>query len=217
MGDRQLLDEQIAYYRARAGEYDATSAPDDDPFAARGQVVRDALAEFGARGRVLELAAGTGQWTAQLAASADELLVTDSSPEMLDLNRAKTGPRPHVRYEIADALRLQPTHAWDVVFFGFFLSHVPLSSFDEFWQGVAGALAPGGRVFFVDEAAHGLWEEDWVDRQAGIVNRPLTDGTIHRAIKVLHDPDDLTGRLARLGWTTSVQLETPFYWGTAHR
>ena len=80
------------------------------------------------RGRVLELAAGTGQWTGLLADFADELVVTDSSPEMLELNRAKVGERGAV-YSVADALALEATHAHDVVFFGFFLSHVPRSRF----------------------------------------------------------------------------------------
>ena len=35
MTDRRLIDEQIAYYRARAAEYDATSQPPGDPLAER--------------------------------------------------------------------------------------------------------------------------------------------------------------------------------------
>lgn len=214
--DRQLLDEQIAYYRARAGEYDATSTPEDDPFADAADRIRDALRAFEPRGRVLELAAGTGQWTGLLAEYAEELVVTDSSPEMLELNRAKVGERG-IEYRVADAFAMEATHDHDVVFFGFFLSHVPAGPFEPFWGVVSGLLAPGGRVFFVDEAAHGLWEEDWVDRVAGIVRRPLADGRVHRAVKVLWTPADLERRLSSLGWKASVTDEAPFYWGTATR
>jgi demethylmenaquinone methyltransferase/2-methoxy-6-polyprenyl-1,4-benzoquinol methylase len=217
MTDRDLIDEQIAYYRARASEYDATSTIADDPFAAQTAQVRAALDAFAPRGRVLELAAGTGQWTAQLADHAHELLVTDSSPEMLDLNRAKVGERSNVRYAVADALGLPASHDHDEVVFGFFLSHVPPGRFDAFWSVLEGLLAPGGRVFFIDEADHGLWEEDWVDRPAGLIHRRLNDGSLHRAVKVLWRPDDLAARLRKLGWRVSVQQELPFYWGTAHR
>ena len=78
--DRELIDEQIAYYRARAGEYDATSMPEGDPLEAHADRIKAALRASPARGRVLELAAGTGQWTGVLAETADELLVTDASP-----------------------------------------------------------------------------------------------------------------------------------------
>jgi SAM-dependent methyltransferase len=218
MADRELLDEQISYYRARAAEYDATSPPPDgDPFGPGATAVRDALRAFAPRGRVIELAAGTGQWTGLLADVADEVLVTDSSPEMLELNRAKTGDRPNVTYAVADALTLAPAHDRDVAFFGFFLSHVPPSQFAAFWDVVAGVLAPGGRVFFVDEGRHFLWREDWIDEAGGIVRRPLTDGTAFRAVKVLWRADELEARLRSLGWQASVTEATPFYWGTAQR
>jgi demethylmenaquinone methyltransferase/2-methoxy-6-polyprenyl-1,4-benzoquinol methylase len=214
--DRELLDEQIRYYRARAPEYDATSTPEDDPFAEAGNRVRDALRAFAPRGRVIELAAGTGQWTGLLADTADELIVTDASPEMLELNAAKVGERGQ-RYRVADAFDLEPTHAHDVVFFGFFLSHVPRGRFPAFWSVVEGLLAPAGRVFFVDEAAHGLWDEDWIDEDAGIVRRTLAGGDSHRAVKVLWRPDELERELKALGWNASVHWDPPFYWGSASR
>jgi len=213
--DRELLDDQIAYYRARAAEYDATF-PDGDPFVAHADAVREALNAFAPVGRVIELAAGTGQWTGLLADHSDELTVTDASPEMLELNRRKVGERGIV-YRVTDAFALEPTHAHDVVFFGFFLSHVPPGRFEAFWGLVEGLLAPRGRVFLVDEGRHFLWREDWVDEAAGIVSRPLRDGTVHHAVKVLWSPQELEARLRGLGWDASVRAEGPFYWGTASR
>jgi SAM-dependent methyltransferase len=216
VSDDDVVAEQIAYYRARAGEYDATSTPEGDPFAAHANAISERVASL-VSGRVLELAAGTGQWTRLLADQADELLVTDASPEMLELNRAKVGERPNVRYHLADALALSSARTYDVVFFGFFLSHVPPGRFEAFWASLAPLLAPGGRVVFVDEGRHFLWREDWIDEAAGIVRRRLGDGTEHRAVKVLWDPAQLSGRLARLGWNASAQAEGPFFWGTATR
>jgi len=215
--DHALIDEQIAYYDARAAEYDATSTPDDDPFAADADRIRTALDEYDLGGRVLEIAAGTGQWTPQLADRARELVVTDSSPAMLDLNRARVGERPNVRYRVADAFALEPSHAYDAVFFGFFLSHVPPGRFEPFWGVVEGLLAPGGRVIFVDEGDHGMWEEDWLDRAAGLVERRLVDGSRHRAVKVFWEPAELEDRLRSLGWRASVTASGPFYRGIAIR
>jgi SAM-dependent methyltransferase len=215
--EQDLVDEQIAYYRARAAEYDATSTPDGDPFEAHADRIRGALRAFAPGGRVLELAAGTGQWTGILAETADQLLVTDSSSEMLELNRSKVGDRPNVQYAVTNALEPGPIGPFEAIFFGFFLSHVPHARFATFWDGLAGILAPTGRAFFVDEGHHDHWREHWIDERAGIVRRQLTDGSVHRAVKVLWRPADLERRLAELGWNASVTSEGPFYWGTAIR
>jgi SAM-dependent methyltransferase len=214
VSDPDLLEEQMAYYRARDSEYDAASTPDGDPFAAAADRIRVALRTSELRGRILELAAGTGQWTGLLANEADELTATDASGEMLALNAAKVKD-PSIRYRAVDVFTLEPTHNHDVVFFGFWLSHVPLSLFEAFWRVVAGLLAPGGRAVFVDEAAHGLWHEDWLDEAGGVVRRTLSDGSVHRAVKVLWRPDELQARLIGLGWDASVHADGPFYWGTA--
>lgn len=217
MSGRDLLDDQIAYYRARAAEYDrtTTSEPGTED-GQHGERARAALRRFAPRGRVLEIAAGTGQWTGLLAERADEVLAVDSSPEMLAINARRTAD-PRVRYVVADAFALPPSPIHDAVFFGFFLSHVPVDRFDEFWGTVAGQLAPGGRVFFVDEARHEARHEDWMDERRGIVRRTLADGSVHRAVKVLWTPRALEQRLGSIGWHATVQGSGPFYWGAAGR
>jgi SAM-dependent methyltransferase len=213
----RLLDDQVAYYRARAPEYDATSAPEGDPYAPAADLGREALRAFAPVGRVLEIAAGTGQWTGLLADIATDLLVTDSAPEMLALNRLKTGERPNVRYRVVDAFTLEATHDQDAVVIGFFLSHVPAARFEAFWSVVEGLLAPGGRAFFIDEGVPGVSTEEWIDREAGVTRRRLRDGAVHRAVKILWQPADLEARLRELGWKASIRSQAPFYWGTAHR
>jgi demethylmenaquinone methyltransferase/2-methoxy-6-polyprenyl-1,4-benzoquinol methylase len=214
VSDEDLVADQIAYYRARAGEYDATSTPEGDPFAGHDAAIRERIAPL-VHGSVLELAAGTGQWSGMLADHADELLVTDASPEMLELNRAKLAERSNVRYHLADALALHAARTYDVVFFGFFLSHVPPGRFDGFWGSLAPLLSLGGLVLFVDEGRHFLWREDWIDEEAGIARRQLTDGTSHRVVKVLWRANDLERRLDALGWDTDITTEGPFYAGIA--
>ncbi len=210
-----LLDAQIRYYRARAAEYDATS-PSEDHFALELERIRSALRDLAPRGRVLELAAGTGHWTGLLAEFATELAVVDASPEMLRLNAEKTAST-RVQYLVSDVFRLRPTAEWDVVFFGLWLSHVPPDRFDDFWDLVAGLLLPGGRAIFVDEVAPGLGNEDWLDESGGVVRRRLSDGSVHRAVKVLWEAEALEARLRDLGWDAEVRAAKPYYWGRATR
>jgi SAM-dependent methyltransferase len=214
--DRQLLDDQIDYYRRRAPEYDATSPQPSGPFAAETDRIRDELRAFAPRGRVLELAAGTGQWTGLLAEFAGELTAVDASPEVLALNAAKVGDA-RVRYVDADLFALDPEPTYDVVFFGFWLSHVPPGRFTEFWERVAGWLAPGGRVFFVDERRHGLWREERHEDDPVVVRRRLNDGSEHRLVKVLWTAAELGDELRRHGWQIAVTEVGPFYWGSGGR
>jgi demethylmenaquinone methyltransferase/2-methoxy-6-polyprenyl-1,4-benzoquinol methylase len=91
-----VLQEQITYYSARAAEYDEWLLRRGryDRGRELNSLWRGELAEvtrrhdtLALRGRVLELAGGTGIWTEQLARDAVELTVVDASPEMLAMNR----------------------------------------------------------------------------------------------------------------------------------
>jgi demethylmenaquinone methyltransferase/2-methoxy-6-polyprenyl-1,4-benzoquinol methylase len=212
---RALLDEQIRYYRARATEYDATSLPPDGPIASDLARVEAAVDELKPGGRVLELAAGTGQWTNRLARHAATLTAVDASPEMLRLNAEKVGD-PRVQYVVSDIFELAPRPEWDVVFFSAWLSHVPSTHFDDFWRLVGGFLAPGGRAVFVDEAAPGLGHEEWLADE-GVVRRQLNDGSRYRAVKILWEPADLARRLGAIGWDAEVHGIGVFLWGSATR
>jgi demethylmenaquinone methyltransferase/2-methoxy-6-polyprenyl-1,4-benzoquinol methylase len=83
-----------------------------------------------------------------------------------------------------------PDSRYDVVFFGFWLSHVPLERFAAFWTFVADCLEPTGRVFFVDDA-YRTADELIEGESSATIQRRLKDGTAYRAIKVPHTPAEL--------------------------
>jgi SAM-dependent methyltransferase len=222
--ERRLIDEQIDYYRRRAPEYDRTSAPVEDFLAPQGEQLRDALHAFAPSGNVLELACGTGQWTRELLKFASHITALDSSPEMIAINRRKVDT-PNVHYVVADLFDWQPDNPYDVVFFGFWISHVPAAMFEPFWQLVDRCLAPRGRVFFVDEMEAGDWRhEEFLEESGEVVRRRLSDGTEHRAVKHFWDPAQLQKRLTDLGWSITVRgthdngpLPSAFLWGHGTR
>lgn len=212
------MDEQITYYRRRASEFDATTTPSGDPFAAQGLLLEQALEDFRAAGKVLEIACGTGTWTRLLVQHARELVALDSSPEMLELARPKVGDA-NVAFVQADLFAWEPDQRFDVVAFANWLSHVPPTRFESFWSLVEHCLAPGGRVFFVDEAVDAWRNEERPagDRSTHVVLRKLADGSLHRIVKVFYDPEELEARLRSMGWDVSVTTTGVFYWGEGRR
>jgi demethylmenaquinone methyltransferase/2-methoxy-6-polyprenyl-1,4-benzoquinol methylase len=208
MADR-ILAEQMAYYRARAGEYDDTAYPQRERDEARIDTLVSAL---NVRGDVLELACGTGMWTRALAGSAGTLTALDQSPEAIEIARRRCPPT--VRFDVADLLTWTGDAAYDVVFFAFWLSHVPADLFAEFFDRVAGWLRPGGRAIFVDEPSSA---EPQGDLDGEIEVRTLIDGTEHRIVKVYRDAPDLTADLAELGWATEFRADGEWVIGDARR
>ena len=215
--DQSLVDEQVRYYRQRASEYDdwffRRNRYDRGPdhtlrWRNEIQLLRNLLGGLAPSGRILELACGSGLWTEQLARHATSLTAIDTSPEMLALNRARVGSNT-VRYQQGDIFRWEPAELYDFIFFGFWLSHVPPSRFAAFWQKLRSSLAPGGRVYFVDNYSE-------VDRCQVAERRSLSDGRSFTIVKVSYELEALASRLRSLGWDcTCSQTPSFFFCGTA--
>ncbi len=93
-----LIQQQIAYYRAWAGEYDEWFLRQgrfdhgvelNQKWFDQAEALRRALGEFALQGRVLELACGTGLWTGELARYAERVVAVDAAPEVLEINRQR--------------------------------------------------------------------------------------------------------------------------------
>jgi SAM-dependent methyltransferase len=204
-----LLAEQVAYYRARAAEYDDGAYPD-----ARGSRARIAatVADLRPAGTVLELACGTGMWTAELARYASVTAV-DSSPETIAIARRRCPDT--VRFQVGDIFRWQPDGRFDIVFFAFWLSHVPPERFADFFDQVARWLTPAGRAIFVDEPTEEADKEPM--ESAGTAIRTLSGGARYRIVKWFLDPLQTGCDLARLGWRSEITARGDWLVGQARR
>ena len=220
-----LLDEQIRYYRARAPEYDnwwrrteQYSLPDDllrEWEAESDDLVAmvDEWLTHHRGGRFLDLACGTGNFTAQLAARAGRVVAVDAAPETIAIARTKIPPGADVEFLTADVFSWEPSERFDVVFFSFWISHVPPDRFEEFWSLVDRALAPGGRVVLIDNKLHdGVWPR--VAPGAGEfvqVRDDLSTGDTYRIVKIYYEPAELEQKLARLGWRAEITSTARFF------
>lgn len=224
-----ILREQLEYYRARATEYDQwwlrqgrydRGEELNSQWFADAAMVSSALSAFRPAGRVLEFACGTGIWSEQLLATASHLTALDGSPEMLAINAARLCS-PRVCYVQADVFQWKPAEKFDLVFFSFWLSHVPPERFAEFWELVGSCLVDGGRVFFIDsrhERTSTAVDHQLPEPNTTVLRRRLNDGRQFQIYKVFHDPAQLADRLLGLGWHFDLwQTDKFFLYGSGRR
>jgi demethylmenaquinone methyltransferase/2-methoxy-6-polyprenyl-1,4-benzoquinol methylase len=215
------LNEQLEYYRNRAPEYDLWAlragrwdrGPDNEQWFGEVDILEAELAAFRPAGHVLELACGTGQWTERLVRHAGRITAVDAAPEVLEINRQRIDGAP-VEYIQHDLFTWDPPSRFDVVFFSFWLSHVPPERFDDFWTLVRQCLVPGGRVFFIDNLPSPAAEDidpELEGPDETTVRRRLSDGREFVVWKVLFEPGDLEARLTDLGWDIRVKATGDYF------
>lgn len=217
-----IIRQQIEYYRARAGEYDEwfyrVGRYDHGP-ALNQQwfdevtVVLLALQHLAPFDDVVELACGTGIWTQELAALSQHVTAIDASPEVLAINRAKLDA-PNVSYQQAELFAWQPERQYDLVFFSFWLSHVPPELLDRFLATVARANRPGGRVFIIDslfESTSTALDHQLHEREATYRTRKLNDGREFQIVKVFYQPDELRRILNHHGFEADVKTTEHYF------
>ena len=206
----QHRDEMVAYYEARAGEY-------DDWYLRRGRYehgpIHDAAwnAELDAagrwldrlpiHGRIVELAAGTGWWSPLLAGKG-ELWMTDAAEAPLERARERlVAHRLRAHLHVRDAWAQPEGEPADALFAGFWLSHVERAQTSAFFELARRWLAPGGRIALIDSLP---------DQRSGAVDheppagdrlvRRLADGREYSIVKVYRSPDEIAAAMAGAGF-----------------
>jgi demethylmenaquinone methyltransferase/2-methoxy-6-polyprenyl-1,4-benzoquinol methylase len=203
-----VVESQKRFYDLRAPDY-LTGAPSDRIGADHdtGISSRDRCAIVDAldlTGLVLELGCGPGGFTRELAARARSVTAVDSSSRMLARNESEVD-QSNVHYIHADVFEWVPDAVYDVVFFGFLLSHVPPRLFESFWRLVRACLRPGGQVAFVDEddrVSH--YDDVRLADGVPVARRRLADGREFDIVKVFWEPQELAAELRDLGWRVTV-------------
>jgi SAM-dependent methyltransferase len=127
-----MITEQSAqYYAKSAAAIDAAYAIPERQDDLEEMVER--VAELLDGHTVLELACGTGWWTAVLAEVAEHVVATDINPALLALGQARNLPSDKVTWRQADAFDLPlELGSFTAIFIGFWWSHVKRDQQDKF-------------------------------------------------------------------------------------
>ena len=213
--DQARIDDQIAFYREQVRQQPANL---DDPEVQalvrayfEDPVVRDLVhTHCPPSSLCLELASGPGRFTGALLEVSTRITAVDASVDAHDVNRSQHGD-DRIDYVVADLFDYEPDREYDLVFAGYWLSHVPPGRFDAFWSMLRGALARGGKVVMVDD---GVLDADGTEQFAedptgGGAQRRLADGREFTIVKQAYAPRDLEARLAAVGWRATVTVLPP--------
>ena len=185
--------ELVEYYRKRAGEYEAIYAKPERQadLAVLRQVVPERLKDR----RVLEIACGTGYWTALVAPLAASMVATDMAEEPMAIAKSKRYPANRVRFASADAYDLPGSLGqFDGALAMFWWSHIPLKQIDRFLASLHRRLEPGARVVlfdnvYIDGSSTPIAERDAEGNTYQL--RPLADGSQNRVLKNFPTESDL--------------------------
>jgi demethylmenaquinone methyltransferase/2-methoxy-6-polyprenyl-1,4-benzoquinol methylase len=206
-----------AYYRGRARDYDRIyefREWQSDLATLRTWVARHA------KGRVvLEVAAGTGYWTAAAAATAKAIVATDYDREMLAL-AAKRRLGRHVTLRAADAFALPDALGrFDVGMAHLWWSHVEKQRQPRFLDDFAARLAPRATLLMIDQN-HVTGFTDPTLRRDRLGNRyelrSLDDGAVFQIVK--NFPSDAELRASVSGVCDDIEIvRLRYFWSLRAR
>jgi SAM-dependent methyltransferase len=206
----------VDYYSRRAPEYDAIYRRRDPQRRAELRRLVAALRATLAGRRVLEVACGTGYWTAKLAPVVAALTAVDASPAMLAEARRRRLPPERVEFLVGDAFALAAVPGrFDGALANFWLSHVPRARLGAFLDGFHARLEPGAAVFLADNvlvAGVGGEEVTVAGSDDAYKLRRLADGSSHRVLKNYFDDDELRALLAPRGEALALHRGDCFWW-----
>ena len=205
------------YYSKRAGEYEKVY--DKPERQAELAWLRSHVEAFARGRRVLEVACGTGYWTAELARSAESVLATDVGEEVLAVARAR-GLDGRVAFARADAFSLNALFGrFDAAFAGFWWSHVRRADLPRFLSGLHARLERPARVLLMDNryvegSSTPLSRSD--EEGDTYQQRRLADGTTHEVRKNFPSADEVRRALEAAGAIASEVGETTHFWHASY-
>jgi len=207
------------YYDARASEYEeayvlgtgTASIPDPEVFRREASVLTRIVEHF-ARGRLVDLACGTGYWLPYYVAGCSSVTLIDQAPRMLQECRKKIASLDapdRITIVQDDVLEhsFRP-RAFDSALVGFLISHLTDEEEQQLFERLKTMLDTDGRFLILDSA----WspERARFNRKTERQERRLNDGSRFDIYKRYIDRQDVVEWGRKYGVATSIE-----HFGTA--
>jgi demethylmenaquinone methyltransferase/2-methoxy-6-polyprenyl-1,4-benzoquinol methylase len=217
--DADLRRSMLRYYDERAPEYEdayvigtgTASIPNPDVFRREAALLTGIVERF-ARGRIVDLACGTGYWLPYYAARGSTLTLIDQSPRMLDECRKKIAAlniedrASLVQADVFDHRFEQ--RAYDSALVGFLISHLTEEQEEQLFVRLHAMLDTRGRFLILDSAYSP--ERARFNAKIEQQERRLNDGTRFDIYKRYIDRQDLARWTESHGAVLSIE-----HFGTA--
>jgi ubiquinone/menaquinone biosynthesis C-methylase UbiE len=208
-------DDLIAYYSARAREYENIYHRDDP--------VRQAeLAKLGTEldyavtsKSVIELACGTGYWTERIDRVTTSVLAVDASTEMLEMAGTKKLSQ-NVEFLQKDVLKIGYLNRhFDAAVANFWISHVPLDLLPDHIQDIANLLRAEGVLFIADNVYQPGVGGEFTGSEGELDTykvRTNSDGSTWKVLKNYHTRSQLEALLTPLFHIDLIHFGTCYWW-----
>ncbi|MBN2291073.1 MAG: class I SAM-dependent methyltransferase [Pirellulales bacterium] len=197
------------YYAARAPVYDESAGytdPEAEQF--RGPI-KDRYRKLFEGHDVLEIACGSGYWTAAVAETAKSVLAVDVNASLISQAEARCRNLANVRFQIADAYSLEAVpEGFSAAFSNLWWSHVPVERIPTFLTVLHGKLKCGAFVLFADQLVYDVLTRREDASGNTLEKRVLPDGRSFDIVK--NFPTEEAIRNVLSGIATNVEyIERP--------
>lgn len=209
-----MNEDLIAYYNSRAKEYEKVYLNPDEQEDLH--TAATLFQQLFAHKTVLEIACGTGYWTAVIAQTASAILATDINQSVIDIAKARK-IKGNVIFEVADMYNLPLNQKYEGVFGGFIWSHILLQDLDGLLDQLQGSIVAGGTLILIDsnQVASTNHDKKRITKTDEMGNtfqtRTLEDGTAHVVLKNFPTEDFLFQKLSRIATDIEV-VKLTYYW-----
>jgi 2-polyprenyl-3-methyl-5-hydroxy-6-metoxy-1,4-benzoquinol methylase len=209
------------YYARRAREYERIYERDDPVRQGELRDIAAAMRRAISDRHVLEIACGTGYWTAVIAEAAASVVATDISAEMLAVARDKALQAGTVEFRVGDAFRLEEIRGrFDAAVAMFWLSHVPRDQMSAFLEQLHGRLPGDAVVFLADNVFVPGVGGELVARPGctdTFKHRTLKNGSQYEIVKNYYDADELQVLLQPWARDLRIDVGTCYWQAVYHR